>query len=73
MWTYFTEKQTFIWFDVLDDFVIAYNNSYHSSIGMKPIEVREEKNASDVWDNLYGMQLKGKAKYKLGDHVRISK
>jgi hypothetical protein len=61
----------FIWFDVLDDFVKSYDNSYHSGIGMKPIEVREEKNAGDVWSNLYGIQLK--AKYKIGDHVRISK
>ena len=43
-----------LYFDVLDDIVDEYNNTYHSSIKMKPIDVED-------------------AKFKVGDHVRISK
>ena len=41
-------------FDVLDS-VDKYNNTYHSTIKMKPIDV------------------KNNPKFKIGDHVRISK
>ena len=57
-----------VYFDVLDDIVDKYNNSYHSTIKVKPIDVKdnnftkynEESNIKDP-------------KFKVGDHVRISK
>ena len=45
--------------DKLDDIVNEYNNTYHTTIEMKSIVVKE----------IYG---KG-PKFKVGDHVRISK
>ena len=54
--------------DKLDDIVKEYNNTYHASIKMKPIDVK---------DNSY-IDLKKESndkipKFKVGDHVRISK
>ena len=54
-------------FDVLDDIVDEYNNTYHETIKMKPVDVcgdsfpeyNEESNEKDP-------------KFKVGDHVRIS-
>ena len=75
MYRYFTEKQTKKWIDIIDNLVEGYNNTYHSSIHMKPIEVNE-KNEGVVWYNLYGAYLAseyGKPKFNLDDTVRISK
>ena len=57
-----------MYIDKLDDIVNKYNNTYHRTIKMKPI---------DVEDNTYinfnkGSNDKG-PKFKVGDHVRISK
>ena len=57
-----------VYFDVLDDIVDKYNNTYHSTIKMKPIDVKnnnftkynEESNEKDP-------------KFKIVDRVRISK
>ena len=54
-----------IYFDVLNDIVDEYNNTIHDSIKMKPkdvtfVEYSEETN-------------KKNPKFKVGDHVRISK
>ena len=54
--------------DKLDDIVTEYNNTYHRTIKMKPIEVK---------DNTYFNSIKEvndeNFKFKVGDHVRISK
>ena len=54
-----------IYYDVLDDIVKKDNNTYHKTIKMKPAddsfaEYNEESNEKDP-------------KFKVGDHVRISK
>ena len=56
------------YFDVLNDIIDKYNKTYHRTIKMKPIDVKndsfveynEESNEKDP-------------KFKLGDHIRISK
>ena len=57
-----------VYIDELDDIVKKYNNTYHTSIKMKPIDVK---------DNTYIDFKKGvndeNPKFKVGDHVRISK
>ena len=57
-----------VYFNVLDDIVDKYDNTYHGSIKMKP---------KDVTDNSYvGYNAKSNKKgpkFKVGDHVRISK
>ena len=57
-----------VYIDKLDNIPSEYNNTYHRTIKMKPIDVK---------DNTYiniGKEVNDKgAKFKVGDHVRISK
>ena len=57
-----------VYIDKLDNIVGEYNNTYHRIIKMKP---------DDVKDNTYinfKKEVNGKdPKFKVGDHVRISK
>ena len=57
-----------VYIDKLDDIVNECNNTYHRTIKMKPIEVK---------DNTYIDSIKEvndkDSKFKVGDHVRISK
>ena len=57
-----------IHFNVLDDIVDKYNNPWHSSIKMKPKDVTDSSFAeySEDFD-------KKDPKFKVGDHVRMSK
>ena len=57
-----------VYFDVLDDIVDEYDNTYHKTIKMKPIDVRDDSFAE------YNEESNEKdPKFKVGDHVRISK
>ena len=57
-----------VYFDVLDDIVDKYNNIAHRSIKMKPIDVTPDSYAE------YNKDSNEKdPKFKVGDHVRISK
>ena len=57
-----------VYFDVLDDIVNKYNNTYHKTIEMKPIDVKSDSYAE------YNVDSNDKdPKFKVGDHVRISK
>ena len=57
-----------VYFDVLDDIVDEYKNTFHRTIKMKLIDVREDSFAK------YNEESNEKdPKFKIGDHVRISK
>ena len=57
-----------VYIDKLDDIINEYNNTYHRTIKMKPIEVK---------DNTYIDSIKEvndkDLKFKVADHVRILK
>ena len=57
-----------IYFDVLDDTINKYNNTVHRTIKMKPIDVTDDSYAEFNEDS-----NKKDPKFKVGDHVRISK
>ena len=57
-----------IYFDVLDDIVNKYNNTLHRTIKMKAIDVTSDSYAEYNEDSNLT-----KPKFKVGDHVRISK
>ena len=57
-----------IFFDVLDDIVNKYNNLVHRTIKIKPIDVTSDSYAEYNEDS-----NKKDPKFKVGDHVRISK
>ena len=68
MYKYMTSISKNVYIDKLDDIVDEYNNTYHTTIKMKP---------ADVKDNTYinaDKEINNKdPKFKVGDHVRISK
>ena len=74
MWRYFTKHNTRRYVDVLTDLVKSYNNTYHGSIKLAPVQVNSS-NQEFVWQNLYGQQPTSKPSsyLKEGDRVRISK
>ena len=57
-----------VYFNVLDDIVDKYNNTYHSSIKMKLKDVTD-----DSFVECNEGSNKKDPKFKIGDHVRISK
>ena len=75
MYKYFTAKGTKTWIDIIDELVYNYNNSYHRSIKMTPVEGSLKKNSKIVYNNLFPkLQSKPvKSKFSMGDRVRISK
>ena len=74
MWKYFYSKGTYKWIDVLDQLVYNYNNTKHSTILMKPMDVNR-KNEDEAWTTLYGHIYTESSlpKFKVGDMVGISK
>ena len=57
-----------VYIDKLDDIVNKYNNMYHSTIKMKPIDLKSSiyiDSSKEIHDKDY--------KFKIGDTVRISK
>ena len=68
IYKYMTSISKNVYIDKLDDIVKKYSNTYHTSIKMKPVDVK---------DNTY-FDFKKKVnhknpKFKVGDRVRISK
>ena len=68
IYKYMTSISKNVDIDKLDDIVYEYNNTYHTTIKMKPIDVK---------DNTYinaDKEINNKdPKFKVGDRVRISK
>ena len=64
--TFTTAKN--VYYDVLDDVVNKYNNTKHSTIKMKPIDVRD--NNKRVYIDEHNEK---DSRFKVGDRVRTSK
>ena len=66
IYKYMTAISKNVYFDILDDIVDEYNNTYHKTIKMKPIDVEDNSFAE------YNEESNEKdPKFKVGDHVRI--
>ena len=63
-----TAVSKIVYFDALDDIVNKYNNTVHRTIKMKTIDVTSDSYAEYNEDSNLT-----KPKFKVGDHVRISK
>ena len=57
-----------MYIDKLDDILNKYNNTYHSTIKIKPVDVK-----SSTYINFNKENNKKDHKFKIGDNVRISK
>ena len=68
IYKYMTSVSKNVYIDKLDDLVGEYNNTYHRTIRMKSVDVK---------DNTYigfKKEVNDKdSKFKVGDHIRISK
>ena len=65
---YMTSTSKNLYIDKLDDIVNEYNNTYHRTIKMKPVDVKDNTyidcNKTVNYED---------PKFKVGDHVRIFK
>ena len=75
MWHRFTAENTRNWINMLSDSVSKYNNNYHETIRMRPIDASKIENESEVGENLFrdDGETKKSGKFKIGDTVRISR
>lgn len=76
MYKYFTANNTLRYVNELQDLVFSYNNTFHRSIKMSPMEVNHS-NSKLVRDTLFPNSKKKKRARKprfiVGDYVRISR
>ena len=66
IYKYMTSISKNVYIDKLDDIVNACNNTFHRTIKMKPIDVKGNTYID------FGKEVND-PKFKVGDHVRISK
>ena len=68
IYKYMTSISENVYIDKLDDIVDEYNNTYHTTIKMKPIDVKDNTHINT------SKEINNKdPKFKVGGHVRISK
>ena len=68
IYNYMTSISKNVYIDKLDDIVYEYNNTYHRTIKMKSIDVKDNTRI------IIGKEVNDEdLKFKVGDHVRISK
>ena len=63
-----TSSSKNVYIDRLDDIVKEYNNTYHKSIKMKPVIVKD-----NTYIDFKKVVNDKNPKFKVGDHVRLSK
>ena len=68
IYKYMTSISKNVYIDKLDDIVNKYNNTYHSTIKMKPVDVK-----SNTYINSSKEINDKDIKFKIGDIVRVTK
>ena len=68
IYKHMTAYSKYVYIDELSDIVNEYHNTYHRTIKMKPLDVKD-----NTWIE-FGKEVNDKdPKFKIGSHVRISK
>ena len=68
----FVKNNNTVWYNILPKLIKIYNNRYHSTIKMKPIELNKN-NEKYIKQNIYSYDKTTKIpKFKIGDLVRFS-
>ena len=68
----FVKNNNAIWYNILSNLIKTYNNRYHHTIKMKPINVNKS-NEKLIKDTIYNYNITNKIpKFKINDIVRIS-
>ena len=68
IYKYMTAISKNVYIDKLDDIVNEYNNTYHRTIKMKPVDVKD-----NTYIDSTALHSNKDLTFKVGDHVRISK
>ena len=72
MYKNFTLNNNTIWIKDLNKLVKEYNNSYHRTVKMKPVDASKKSNENIVRKNYNFKITDKKPKFSIGDKVRIS-
>ena len=68
----FVKNNNTVWYNILPKLIKIYNNRYHSTIKMAPIEVNKN-NEKNIRENIYSYDKTTKIpRYKVDDLIRIS-
>ena len=68
----FVKNNNTVWYNILPELIKKYNNRYHRTIKMKPIDVNN-LNEKRIKNTVYNYDITNKKpKYKINDIVRIS-
>ena len=68
----FVKNKNTIWYNILPNLIKKYNNRYHRTIKMKPVDV-DKLNEKYIRDTIYNYNITNKIpKFKINDLVRIS-
>ena len=68
----FVKSNNTVWYNILPELFKTYNNRYHHTIKMKPIDINKS-NEKHIKNTLYNYNITNKKlKYKINDLVRIS-
>ena len=77
LYKHMTATGKIVYYDVLDDIVNEYNNTKHSTIKMKPIDIKDTTKSSSLERNNKRVYIdehnEKDSRFKVGDRVRISK
>ena len=68
LYKYMTSVSRNVYIDKLDEIVNKYNNTYHSTVRMRPVDVNPSTQIDFNEEN-----NKDNPKFEVGDHERISK
>ena len=68
----FVKNNNTVWYNILPELIKTYNNRYHRTIKMKPVNVNKS-NEKHIKNTVYNYDITNKKpKYKINDLVRIS-
>ena len=68
----FVKSNNTVWYNILPELLKTYNNRYHHTIKMKPIDVNKS-NEKHIKNTVYNYDITNKKpEYKINDLVRIS-
>ena len=68
----FVKNNNTVWYNILSKLIKTYNNRYHRTIKMRPIDVNKS-NEKHIKNTVYNYNIiNKKPKYKINDLVRIS-
>ena len=73
IYKYMTSISKNVYIDKLDDIVNEYNNTYHRTFKMKPVDVKDNRYIDSMELRSIKRLNDSNHKFSVGDHVRISK